>query len=404
MYINLKDIFINFNEKYFYALSIFYISLFFPFIAVVNYFFNADSNVISIIYRITALVLGVFIVTREVLVRKIYAPLYFWILIGFWSIYLIRYFADLFIFKLYLVPENGLFYYFTQGFLVTFFNFIAVYFAAQKIDFNQFVSVLRNGILFVNILVFTLILIKSGLDFQNLLQSRFEIESTENGNKYLNPITISSYAVFGILLLQNFNQNSYLKFLILAILIFNIFFSASLSPTLGLIFCFLIFGVYRFYSNVTSLIYPIIRILSLLILSILFIDIENALILQRLLEGGEGQSSIERKLFLANAFNQIKENIFWGTHYYTITDSSSPHNIFIDVVLSTGIFGLFLFLIPIFVFLKTVLLNFMLSPIFQIAFISFFIVQFSGYVFGASDFFAFLGIVFALKNNESSYA
>ena len=404
MVIDLKQTRVGINEKQFHSLSIFYLAFFFPIIAVVNYFFNAENNMISLGYRVTALVIGLIILFRHVLIGRMSGQLHFWVILFFWVFYLSHYFIDLFIYNLYLFPENGQFYYFSQGFLVTFLNFVVIYVAAQKIDKDEFTRLLMRGVIVINLLVFILIILKSNFDFQSLLRSRFEIESADTGNKYLNPITISTYASFGIILIRTSEINNILKKLLFLVFGFNILFSASMSPTLGLLLVLLLIWGMDFYKNVNSGIYSLLIVLFLTGLVVSYINLDDLLILQRVLDGGEGQSSIERKAFVSSAIEQIKDNFFWGTHYFTISDHSSPHNIFIDIVLSTGLFGLLIFLYPLLVFLRYMIVNFKRNVICQLAFLIFFIVQFSGYVFGASDFFALMAILFAFNQKEAQLA
>jgi hypothetical protein len=400
MLIDLKQTRVGISEKLFHSLSILYLAFFFPIIAVVNYFFNAENNMISLGYRVTALVIGLIIIFRQVFLGKMSAQLHFWVILFFWIFYFTHYFIDLFVYNLYLFPENGQFYYFSQGFLVTFLNFIVIYIAAQKIDKDEFIRTLMGGVIFINILVFVLIIIKSNFDFQSLLKSRFEIESTDTGNKYLNPITISTYASFGIIMIRTSEINYVIRKMLFLVFGFNIIFSASMSPTLGLVLVLLLNWGIGFYKNVKTGIYPLLIVVFLCGLVISYINLDDFLILQRVIEGGEGQSSIERRSFISSSIEQIKDNFFWGTHYFTISDHSSPHNIFIDIVLSTGVFGLCIFLYPLFVFLKYTVVNFKRNVICQMALLIFFIVQFSGYVFGASDFFALMAILFAFKQKE----
>jgi hypothetical protein len=401
MTLNLRMIRIDLTQEMLHALFIFYAAFFFPFIATINYFLNAESNFVSIVYRSTALILSVIVISSSLVIKQFKFPSYFWAILLFWAFYLGHYFIDLFVYEHYLFPENGQFFYFSQGFLITFLNFVAIYFASYRVTDLVLRNVFLWGFICINVLLFVLIMTRLGADPQALLQMRFELESEESGNKYLNPITISSNAVFALLLIWSSHLPRVLKLVFLAVALVNLFFSASMSPALALILLIGFFAIKNFILNIQRAFIALGILIFIVWIALQFVDINELLIIQRVLEGGSGESSIERVRSVASAFDQIKENIFWGTHYFTLSDHSSPHNLFIDILLSTGIFGLLLFLVPFFNYLVYVFRNLSTSVFCQLGFVTLVIVQFSGYVFGANDFFSLMAVLFCFSAKEA---
>ena len=71
----------------------------------------------------------------------------------------------------------------------------------------------------------------------------------------------------------------------------------------------------------------------------------NSTIVSRILNFSTDESSIKRISIFRDAYVQFLSNPLTGTHFLVVSSKMYSHNIFFDILLSTGIFG-FLFIIP----------------------------------------------------------
>ena len=187
------------------------------------------------------------------------------------------------------------------------------------------------------------------------------------GNEVLNPTALGYYSASGIILIfskiitskekisLNFNSCKLAIFLFLNLIVLLL--SASRGPFLGLVLVLSI-QVFPKFSVLRKNIFPIlIGILTLLALLLRF-DIITSMFLGRFTNIDFGEGNLldgELRFILWNyAFQYFLNNPILGIH--TTTDIGYPHNIFIEILMSTGLVGGVIFAIIYFRTLKKILL------------------------------------------------
>jgi O-antigen ligase len=278
---------------------------------------------------------------------------------------------------------------------------LAAYYAFKKISLNYFFDILYKLFIFINFIITILVFYVNRTNLQDLFTVRFGLSSDDDERVYLNAITIGiSSITLLFLILYKKNNKYFILFPSLVSCFINLLISGSLGPLLALLLTFTLFLFFRFrYFYILFLI----LLLLLIIFSFNFYNDElsnNFILLSRVLQGSEAETVSTRSDLINQALNQFKGGIFFGTHYFTIKNYSSPHNLLIDILLATGIFGLIFFLIPLFNIFKSIFKNYLKSPIFPLFFMHLILTQTSGYVFGASDFFIFMSIILSISSNK----
>jgi hypothetical protein len=403
-FLKLKDIKFKFPSiRFLYAISICYVAFFYPIIALYNQFTNQGTNIVSLFYRSSTFIISFVIIFREGILKKNRPiPAAIGLLIIFWIYYLIKLIYDLFILGLVQNPLLSPSYYLLQTIGIGFINMLSFYFIGKKIDYFLLSRFLFILLVIINVLILTSFLNSYGLDITAYASMRLGIKSEETNIEYMNPITIGSYSSFLLILIfyKKGFKLIYLFFIVIAL--FNLLVSASKGPLVSLIAVILLHFIAKMYRvNVKFIVHLIVAIFVFLLIYNSGI-INDFYIFERIFNIDQNASSIYRISFLKSALNQIQENVLFGTHYYVLSDNSSPHNIFIDIILSTGLFGLGLIFYPMFMFLKLIFNNILQNPIIAISFYYFCIAQFSGYVYGILDLWTLMGLFLAYKFNHNS--
>jgi O-antigen ligase len=279
---------------------------------------------------------------------------------------------------------------------------LAFYFIGKKVDYSLASRFLFVLLVIINILIITSFLNTYGLNITAFASMRLGIASEETNIEYMNPISIGVYSSFLILLILYKKRFKLIYLFFIIIASFNLLVSASQGPLISLIAVILLyFFAKKPRLNVKFIFFLIVVIFAI---SLMYSSgiINDFFIFQRLSSIDQNASSNERISFLKSALNQIEENVIFGTHYYVLEDKSSPHNIFIDIILTTGLFGLGLIIYPLFIFLKVIFSNILHNPIIAISFFYFCMAQFSGYVYGLLDFWPLMGLLLAYHLNPNS--
>ncbi len=390
-----------FSSQFLYPVALCYIALCFPLIASLNQYLEMGSNIISLIYRATAFIIAILIISREIFLKAnllFTKSMYF--LLAFWFYYIFKFIIDLFILDLILDPIQNSFYYFTQGVCIGFINMVAAYLIGRKLDTSLFNKLLLILFSIINVILGITFIAEYGYDIAEYASVRVSLSSENTDINYLNPISIGvngAYLLVSLLYLKKFK---WYHFILLLFGIFNLVISASKGPLLALFSVLFAYYILNLKLSVKMLFKLLCGIVIILLIfnSPLF---ETFTIFQRITGGGE-ESTDERTKSIMFGFEQIARNPFFGTHYFVLENNSSPHNIFIDIVLSTGIIGLFLFCLAIFNFLIKVYKRITYMPIMAFGLFTFTMSQTSGYVFGSADFWVFLGLILAY-NHKNSY-
>jgi O-antigen ligase len=330
---------------------------------------------------------------------KISLEMYF--LIGFWIYYILKLLIDLFYFKLLLNENESVFYYILQTIFIGFFNLLAFYFAGKKINVLFFNKVLLINFFIVNLFLVASIVNRYGFNIMEYANVRVSLVSEKTEIDYLNPITIGLNGAFLLLclfFLKNFNWYHYFFVLIG---LFNLVISASKGPLLALSIVIIITFLFRLKKLKISKLILIIVLCSFIFIYLINSEFLNSFaIYQRIIEEAGDKSESARQIAINNSFEQILDSPVFGTHYFVTKDNSSPHNIIVDVILSTGLIGFSMLIIPYIKYFKTLFQNINNSVIMGFGLITFSIAQTSGYVHGAVEFWAFTGLILAIANRK----
>ena len=391
------------SNRLLYAIFICYIAFFYPIIALYNQYTNQGTNIVSLFYRSTTFIISfVVIFSKGILTKNRPIPAGMGLLIIFWIYYLIKLLYDLLILGLIQNPLLSASYYLLQTIGIAFINMLAFYFIGKKIDYSLVSRFLFILLVIINVLIITRFLNTYGLNITAYASMRLGIASEETNIEYMNSISIGVYSSFLLILILYKKKFKLIYLFFIIIALFNLLVSASQGPLISLIaVILLLFIAKRPRVNVKFIIFLIISIFTILFIYSSGI-INDFFIFQRLSNIDQNASSNERISFLKSALNQIEENVIFGTHYYVLEDKSSPHNIFIDIILTTGLFGLGLIIYPMFNFLKLIFNNILQNPILAISFFYFCMAQFSGYVYGLLDFWPLMGLLLAYHLNPNT--
>ena len=391
------------SNRVLYAIFICFIAFFYPIIALYNQFTNQGTNIVSFIYRATTFIISFAIIFRAgILIKNRPIPAGIGLLIIFWIYYLIKLLYDLLILGLIQNPLLSPSYYLLQTIGIAFINMLAFYFIGKKVDYSLASRFLFVLLVIINILIITSFLNTYGLNITAFASMRLGIASEETNIEYMNPISIGVYSSFLILLILYKKRFKLIYLFFIIIASFNLLVSASQGPLISLIAVILLYFIAKKPRlNVKFIFFLIVAFFAI---SLMYSSgiINDFFIFQRLSSIDQNASSNERISFLKSALNQIEENVIFGTHYYVLEDKSSPHNIFIDIILTTGLFGLGLIIYPLFIFLKVIFTNILHNPIIAISFFYFCMAQFSGYVYGLLDFWPLMGLLLAYHLNPNS--
>ena len=173
-----------------------------------------------------------------------------------------------------------------------------------------------------------------------------------SGNSVLNPITAGEIAVSCLLInfILFFKKRSFLNNILnlffTSINLIVLIFSASRGPLVSLIVCLLI---YLYINKKIST--KIIFILSFFIFGIIYFVINYSdslglIFLDRMIinTGDIDKPEENRVLLWQEGYEIIRNNFFFGIS--TTTKNGYVHNFFLELLMSTGFFGLLIFLIP----------------------------------------------------------
>ncbi len=274
----------------------------------------------------------------------------------FWLIYIVRLVVDLSIRDVPVFESD--FYIYFYSILGTFVPMLSV---AIAFKYLKDLIIIDYVILFLvlSCLAILYMIFSSGTYFTLLLAERIWVTGTEDSH-IVNPIVISrDGGLLGVLsyfciTLSNFSRKKkvYLFFsFCLGILCLLI--GASRGPIAGFVFVFLLINLYwlrrrrknwyfkaLYYLTIFSVIFLLMFILWK------FDFYEEIAIINRFEDfSGSNFSEEARYLQWQEAFVQISESPILGERIVERFGNHSPHNIFIEVLLATGVVGSILFLI-----------------------------------------------------------
>jgi len=217
---------------------------------------------------------------------------------------------------------------------------------------------------FANISIFILLLSTSQLNLETLFSQRlsFGIEENESFD-IINSITISinaSLLLAYFIFCYNFNIyfikiNKFLKLFLIVISLLNLILSGSRGPLFSLIIITLLIYIQGNKSIFFLLLKVSIFVFLIFILLVrkYNINLQDLNYIQRIYSNDELTfiKDDNRKVLYNSAYTQFLRNPIFGDKYYEEITKTYPHNIFLEILMSTGIFGLFFFILHLFTIL-----------------------------------------------------
>jgi len=279
-------------------------------------------------------------------IKRFYRPIEI-VFIIFTIVYSIR-----FIFDIFLKDVEVLGY--TRSYLINYFFLLIILPITSIINnrkrpnIKKFISYLWIFTILANIFSVAYFLV-NGLDIEFLYSSRAEVRSDDGNSTILNPITIGHLGVS--LLLQVIwrfkNTNSLLILLLVPFGIINLLISASRGPIMILLIILFLIIIRKVISKNRNWIMILIGILfTYLFYNYFFINIyqNDVYLINRLLSTTESYGEESRFIIWNSALNDFLNNPIFGNSIVT-NGGSYPHNVFLEILMSTGVIGFILFII-----------------------------------------------------------
>jgi hypothetical protein len=316
----------------------------------------------------------------------------------------------------------GLRYLETDSFYVYYFAFgtclipsVAIYSASKYLDISLIYKYSYNIIVISNILLLYSILKFSNWNISQILLTRATVSINLAGQtvEIINPISVAFFGqILSIISIYQLffpiisSKIIFFKNVILLILGFsNLILGASRGPFLIVLFLIFTILCLAFYKQNNKINFFIKIFSFFLILFIIFriyyfdkiaeIELINRFFLT--FEMIELNQADERSILFQSAWNQFLKNPILGDSFITEEPYASyPHNLFLDVLMSTGLIGMLFFVILLNgVFKKSYFFLFKdgkikIAPVISFLFISIFLIGFtSGSLFSSSSFWLF---------------
>lgn len=342
----------------------------------------------------------------------------------FWVIYGIRLIYDLEIVGLRYIDKNS-FYVYSFAFGVCLTSSVLAFYIIPSIDLLKFIKISYIFIFISNLCLTYAILSFSLWNFSESLLSRanliIEIDGKEQS--IVNPITIGVYgqllASLAIHVLFFHKKISKKNKILLVINIIHGLINLILGASRGPILVFVIIFILQLYlfvkynrKSFSFLFYLFFSMLLFFMSFQLFVNssISNIEFVNRFsifLENRKYQEKEERDYEWSAAWDQFVSNPLLGDAFVNSYDKSYSHNLILDVLMSTGIVGLFIFCgILYFVFkrIKNILKNlenkFHESMVVVVFLSSFLISMTSGSLFMSSGFWISISVILALNRSN----
>jgi hypothetical protein len=334
----------------------------YPISSILSIAIGLPSTYVNGTFRSFILLITIFILIISAIKYKNFSiSIYSISLIVFFSIYLLRLIWDLLVLSVYTEHTKYEMFYFYIGNIL--FPAIAVLMTFRFCDIKKIVKYSFYLLLIDNILITFVYFFQNKWNFSpEILIKRAAIIGTSDDVLIINPISFGIYG--GYLFLTSNSLILFLKELvpktfIITGLIFgfvNLILSTSRGPFLftfiGLIVLFFLFLYFSkktlgLWFKVFLSLFIMFIILSVSISSINQSGLEIGII-QRALNSKENLQSgekEERNELFAEGFNMFLESPLLGKKVVLDSTASYPHNVFIEILMSTGLLGFCLYII-----------------------------------------------------------
>lgn len=320
----------------------FVVSVFIPFLGNME----GATRLLTVPFRIFTLIICLLtlLLNLENNLKKS-VPITFFFL--FWVLVLLRILYDLEIRTDFNIPFEYKYQIWLFAVFLCFLPMLSLYFSYKVIDLDLCLKYIYIGCVIILFFSFKTTLNSNEGD---RIQGNIALDSISFAQISLTTSILSIYKFF-----QNKNKSFFLSFFYFFITFLSLYVglkSGSRGPLLGFLIVLLIWNVFR-RGSVFSLIFKFISLIVILAffsgLVISSISLVSPLTASRLTQASDGtdMSVLERQETYFWFFNNILENPFFGSQFARLSNTDFPgyaHNIFLDILLGFGIFGLLLFL------------------------------------------------------------
>lgn len=367
---------------FFFSLGGYYAAL----IIVSNLLSNNLSKIVTMPIRLIIITSIVYLVSNSKLNKKLKPELVFFIIFSF--IYLLRILSSsISIHTLYMSPS--LFFLYFVSFVFIPYTFVQMINLKNE-DYEFIFKIILTGSVMVSILTYFF--------YGDLLGQVGRItDEVGKDDNYISPLALSYTSILGINICFSYlvSRKSNVKIktiLFFAILICLIPFYLGASRGSVLAFLFSISIYFLFSKGLLRSLKLMMAALGVALLLYLLGNYIDTNVFDRVLNissGIENQNTSAIRLYLwESAFSQFLNNPFWGDSLELKVASHHPHNIIVEVLMSTGMIGFLPFIIFIScIFIKAIKII-RESPkmywVTNIFFIGFMMNMFSGAIWGAS--------------------
>jgi len=265
----------------------------------------------------------------------------------------------------------------------------------KDFDYFDFFKQLKLFLVVFNILIFVFYLVSIFIEKRII----FRFWLIKDGFEFLNPITIGSYASLLLILIHRkvFKQIKY--FLLLILCIINLLIAGSKGPMVSLMFVFLLTFIFNFKYYIKNTFDFIFKTLALFTIVVSLFFVFGSILISRVANVSSDESTHLRTSVFQNAIDQFCDNSFFGSHFLVLKSKMYSHNIIMDILLATGIFG-FVLLLPVFFKAFFIFWKDRFSSPITLIFLYLFIMSFfSGSIYSSSELFLCFLLLMSSNNN-----
>ncbi len=334
---------------------------YYPFAASLITIFNLPSTIINITVRAVIILISILLVLFGILLKKsnfklTYGQLF---LIIFWVIYSVRIVFDLQNDVQFLGYNNSYVYGFAFGNILL--PILAIIYWGNYINLKNIETILFAIFSISNLLIILSIYLKANTFDFTIFSQRLSLDSEANSEfgSVLNPITISycgsllTIITFYFILYKNFKFKLLLSFPLL-LGIATLFIGASRGPLFTGIFTIILLIVSKYHRILQKKLF-LIKVSLILIFSGVALPViipyiipsEEIILVNRVNEFYEDRKtneSEERDFLIEGAINDFLDSPIIGKQFVLTYNNFYPHNIFVEVLMATGIVGAIFFL------------------------------------------------------------